>query len=143
MLVDLLANGASPAIACRQLGVSFFVYLNTWCREQSFRQHCEAIGAALSQNVAAALYRQAIEGSVSAQTFWLRNHPPPEWKDAMKNEGEQSENREPDGLDELSDEELRRLATALSISMEAEHRSRTADSRDSSADRGNSQAGAD
>ncbi|QDT67053.1 hypothetical protein [Calycomorphotria hydatis] len=129
MLIDILAQGASPAIACKQIGVSFFVYLNTWCQDDAFRQKLDAIGAALSQNVAAALYRQAIEGSVSAQTFWLKNQPPPNWVQEM-NEQQVNADAEEDGLENLSDEELRHLAEALAISIKTEDKSRAADQGD-------------
>ncbi|MCA8993397.1 MAG: hypothetical protein KDA88_15520 [Planctomycetaceae bacterium] len=102
--LQLLARGASPAAACMQLNLSVTVVLNRITTDETFRDRLDQIHNVLSQNVAAALYRSAMEGSVSAQTFFLKNCPPPEWpgEDAARLGVD-------DGLDELSDEELRRL----------------------------------
>lgn len=87
-----------------QLNLSVTVVLNRITTDETFRDRLDQIHNVLSQNVAAALYRSAMEGSVSAQTFFLKNCPPPEWpgEDAARLGVD-------DGLDELSDEELRRL----------------------------------
>ncbi len=95
---------ASPAAACVQLNLSVTVVLNCITTDETFRDRLDQIHNVLSQNVAAALYRSAMEGSVSAQTFFLKNCPPPEWP------GDEAQRLTiDDGLDELSDDELRRL----------------------------------
>jgi hypothetical protein len=50
-----------------------------WSADPEFQARLTQSQAVLSQNVAAALYRSAMEGSVSAQTFYLKHLPPPEW----------------------------------------------------------------
>ncbi|MCA9053516.1 MAG: hypothetical protein KDA75_06750 [Planctomycetaceae bacterium] len=99
-LLALLHRGASPALACTQLGLSVDRFL-AWLEDASFRQRIAQSQGVLSQNVAAALYRSALEGSVAAQTFYLKHLPPPEWP--------QPERETPaadDFLNRLTDEEL-------------------------------------
>lgn len=56
--------------------------MQTLAEDTPFRGEVERLRDLLSQNVVAALYQSAMKGSVPAQTFWLRNHPPLDWKDA-------------------------------------------------------------
>ncbi|MFV0442375.1 MAG: hypothetical protein ACK5Q5_02255 [Planctomycetaceae bacterium] len=99
-LITLLLRGASPAAACLQLGLSIDQF-QQWVCDAEFRERLLHSQGVLSQNVAAALYRSAMEGSVSAQTFYLRHLPPPEWPRLQEDEVSVS----PD-LAKLSDEEL-------------------------------------
>ena len=78
--------------------------LNQITTDESFRNRIDQIHNVLSQNVAAALYRSAMEGSVSAQTFFLKNCPPPEWPGP-----EISPSGPVDDLDQLSDAEIQEL----------------------------------
>lgn len=102
--LHLLARGASPAAACLQLNLPVTLVLNHINTDAGFRDRLDQIHDVLSQNVAAALYRSAMEGSVSAQTFFLKNCPPPEWPVA----GATGPTPQ-DGLDDMSDEELDQL----------------------------------
>ncbi|MFG0331861.1 MAG: hypothetical protein ACF8TS_00740 [Maioricimonas sp. JB049] len=77
--LQLMLRGASPAAACLQLGLPVGNILRTMERQPEFRERLRQVRELLSQNVAAALYRAAMEGSVSAQSFYLKNQPPPEW----------------------------------------------------------------
>ena len=77
--LTLLSKGASPAAACYQLGLNLMMVAATIEADETFRNLLARVNQLLSQNVAAALYRSAMEGSVSAQTFFLKNKPPPEW----------------------------------------------------------------
>ncbi|WP_437185714.1 hypothetical protein SH668x_002829 [Planctomicrobium sp. SH668] len=96
--LHLLTRGASPAVACQQLGLSLVTVAQSLEANSQFRGLWERVNELLSQNVAAALYRSAMEGSVSAQTFYLKNKPPPEWP---------SESHSPTTLaDEITDDEL-------------------------------------
>ena len=118
LALQLLLRGASPAGACQQLGISVFSFIRTCHEEDGFRRHVDQIYHVLSQNVLSALYRVAMEGNVSAQTFWLKNRPPPGW---------QSECSEPDGpqtfddfFDQLSDHELLELARTMGVDLPPE-----------------------
>lgn len=102
--LHLLSRGASPAAACLQLNLSVLGVLNQITTDESFRNRIDQIHNVLSQNVAAALYRSAMEGSVSAQTFFLKNCPPPEWPGP-----EISPSGPVDDLDQLSDAEIQEL----------------------------------
>lgn len=102
--LQLLARGASPAAACMQLNLPVMSVLNQITTDATFRARLDQIHDVLSQNVAAALYRSAMEGSVSAQTFFLKNCPPPEWPGNEPVPAAMN-----DGLDELTDDELAQL----------------------------------
>jgi len=115
--LNLLSRGASPAAACGQLGLSLVTVADVIDRDESFRTLLARVNELLSQNVAAALYRSAMEGSVSAQTFYLKNRPPPEWP-------EQADHPLSQPMNELTDDELiaqfRQEAPALLAHLAAE-----------------------
>jgi hypothetical protein len=98
-LLEMLRLGAAPGAACQRLGLSLDALAAHWAEDEAFRQRVGHTRESLSQNVAAALYRTAMEGSVSAQTFYLKHLPPPEWP--QPNAG-----GEGDEFDRMSDEEL-------------------------------------
>lgn len=99
--LGLIAKGASPAGACQQLGLHPMSVAWTTEEDERFRSLLHRVNELLSQNVAAALYRSAMEGSVPAQTFYLKNRPPPDWS-ADTTDAETV----PDSQDELTDDEL-------------------------------------
>lgn len=101
-----LAKGASPAAACAALGLSVSAVLTTMDAEAAFRRQLQQIDQLLSQNVAAALYRAAMEGNVSAQTFLLKNRPPPDWQTSADSVDL------PQDLSALTDDELDALLRA-------------------------------
>lgn len=77
--LSLLSKGASPGVACATLGLTLTQVAVSIEADERFRVLLDRVHELLSQNVAAALYRSAMEGSVSAQTFYLKNVPPPDW----------------------------------------------------------------
>ncbi len=116
--LDLLLRGASPAAACQQLKLDLFAVVALLSDDDEFRMKTDAVYDALSQNVAARLYQEAMKGSVPAMSQWLKNRPPPEWPDHAA----ASISNSP--LDVISDEELIRLARlenlAIPIELEAD-----------------------
>jgi hypothetical protein len=74
-------RGASPPIACQELGVDITAFLRTVAEDPVFFDRMRQAGCVLSQNVAARLYRTAMEGDVSAQKSYLQLSPPPEWRE--------------------------------------------------------------
>lgn len=94
-----LLRGASPSAACAQAGVASEVF-TAWLTDPGFRRRLEESQHLLSRNVAAALYRSAMEGNVTAQSFYLKQLPPPEWPSAA------STNAAHDPFAHLTDEEL-------------------------------------
>jgi hypothetical protein len=110
----LLSRGASPASACLQLKIALPVVSATLEHDLAFQKLFQRVNELLSQNVAAALYRSAMEGSVSAQTFYLKNRPPPEWPGLLNVSAPEAE--------DLTDDELvasfRQEATALLAQLE-------------------------
>ncbi|MFQ5735020.1 MAG: hypothetical protein ACE5KM_24060 [Planctomycetaceae bacterium] len=107
-LLEMLARGGSALLACRQIGRPIAAFFLTVERDDGFRRRLESVHVCLSQNVASALYKAAMEGSVSAQTFYLRNNPPPEWT------GKEDEVSR-DEFDDLTTDELARLAEAFGV----------------------------
>ena len=70
----------------------------------AFRKRMDRVPDLLSQNVAASLYQAAMKGSVTAQTFYLKNLPPPEW--VGEEEGDECE---PKDLKNLTLDQLQEL----------------------------------
>jgi hypothetical protein len=101
--VALLVKGAAPSAACGSVGVSVAVMLATLEKDRKFRQLVQQVDMVLSQNVAAALYRKAMEGSVPAQTFLLKHRPPPEWQTVRPGELTDKD------VEQMTDEELAEL----------------------------------
>ena len=116
-LLALLLRGASPAAACPQLGVTLGTFQRTWLEDEVFRARVSEVRDVLSQNVAAALYRSAMEGNVSAQTLWLKIWPPRGWSNG-NDEGPQA--TEPTFFSDLSDDELVELARAMGVDIPPE-----------------------
>jgi hypothetical protein len=76
---QLMLRGASPALACQQLGVSIEALWRTLQRDTTFFLCLMQLYDTLDHNVVSALYRQALEGSVAAQKFWLERRPAVLW----------------------------------------------------------------
>ncbi|MCH7688327.1 MAG: hypothetical protein IH899_16875 [Planctomycetes bacterium] len=124
--LELLSRGASPAAACRELGLSVSMIQQALVKDEEFRALWEEVNVTLSQNIQAALYRSAMEGNVSAQTYWLKSNPPPGWSpDSM----EPLESID-EFFDELSDDELLDLARAMEINLPPEIEAKIAQAGD-------------
>jgi len=98
--LELLLRGASPAVACQQLNLDLFTVVEAVADDDDFRMEVDAVYDALSQNVAARLYQEAMKGSVTAMTNWLKHRPPPEWSSTVV------EGLSVSSWDLMSDEEL-------------------------------------
>ncbi|MCA9076061.1 MAG: hypothetical protein KDA93_13620 [Planctomycetaceae bacterium] len=109
LYLHALTLGASPTGACGKVGIAAVDVLRTIEHDEQFREQVDRANVMLSQNVAAALYRSAMEGSVSAQTFFLKNKPPPCWQ--AEDEAELTR----EYLEELSDEEFVDLCRASGL----------------------------
>jgi hypothetical protein len=116
--VGLLLKGASLAVACARIGVSVWAALRTIAQDADLARRLREVNALLSQNVKAALYRGAMEGNVTAQTFWLRSSPPPEWS-SMEAAADMPQTYD-EVLDGLTDEQLVELARAMGIGLAPE-----------------------
>jgi hypothetical protein len=120
-VLALLQKGASPALVCQELGLSTDAFWNTIHADAGFQAAVQQVFDTLSHNVVTALYQAAIKGNVTAQQFWLRQHPaslfnPVESTDAS------------DDLSELSPDELQaelgETASVLAIACDAEKAAR-------------------
>ncbi len=107
--LTLLTKGASAAAACQKLGISITALLVTMEQFPKFRTRAVGVSDVLSQNVAAQLYQTAMKGSVTAQTFYLRNQPPPEWPE---DEPSTSATASKVDANEISDERLASFVVA-------------------------------
>jgi len=112
--LDLLLRGASPAAASQQLNLDLFLVVELLADDDEFRMKTDAVYDALSQNVAARLYQEAMKGSVPAMSQWLKNRPPPEWPEHAA----ASISNSP--LEVISDEELIRLARLENLAIPTE-----------------------
>ncbi|MFO1022603.1 MAG: hypothetical protein U0903_18185 [Planctomycetales bacterium] len=135
--LDLIGRGLSPSVACQKLEVSLKTLRRTYDDEKQFRHECDAVGTALNENVEMALYIAAMKGNVSAQTLWLRKRPPPGW---MPDEERRTVS---DCWDDLSDEELIKLARSAGFAVPAEIVARTANAGDAEKPARVSEPGAD
>ena len=96
--LTLLSKGASPAVACGQLNIPLSDVIWTIEHDPHFESMIDRVQELLSQNVAAALYRSAMEGSATAQQYYLKNRPPSNWVVTPNADG--------GSQDELTDDEL-------------------------------------
>lgn len=112
----MLLKGASPIIACQQCDCSFESYMRTLEEDEKFRERSFQIQQALVQNVAARLYQEAMKGSVSAMTFWLKHFGPNATTPLDETTPFAPE------IESLTDEELHRLCRLyqLEVSTESE-----------------------
>jgi len=117
-VLQLLLRGASPSGACQQIGLPGIAFARTLRADETFRIHVEEATVTQSYNVAAALYRAAMEGSVSAQVHWLKNCPPPGWQDDSRAAAQTFTFDHFFG--ELSDDELTQLARAMGVDLPPE-----------------------
>lgn len=109
--LQLLLRGASPVVVCRQVGVPYSAVRLTLRESAEFRDDHDDAMLLLNQNVEAALYGQAMQGSVPAMTLWLRNRPPPYWR------GDEDDKTVKDEFERMNDAELVEAARAAGITV--------------------------
>lgn len=68
----LLAQGASPAAACATMSVPLDGACLSFETDPRFRKRLERVDQSLTDNVRAAVYRDAMKGKVPAQILWLK-----------------------------------------------------------------------
>ncbi len=105
-----LVKGASPQLACRELGLSLRRFWTTLDRDPQFAIAMEHLFRTLSHNVLAALYQRAMKGDKTAQQAWLRVMPP--FVGINSSSGETD-----DDLATLSDAELLERARATGVTL--------------------------
>ena len=134
-LVELVERGVGRAAACRKLGFSYDSYLCTHDELPNFALAVRLALAGIDQNVEMALYKSAMEGSVTAQTFWIKGRRPEGWEQdrappqAKGARPGASDDRAPqpsddDELSKLSDRELIERARAEGVDLSPEIASR-------------------
>ena len=123
--LETLGRGGSPALAAQKLAVDLEVIRETRHQDEEFARRWKAIEIELSENVAAALYQTALKGTASAQTFYLKQKPPPGWQGA-----DQAEGGTRDEYEEMNDEELLEQSHARGIDPPPEIAGRTESSGD-------------
>jgi hypothetical protein len=105
-----LVKGASPQLACRELGLHVRRFWTTLDRDPQFAVAMEHLFRTLSHNVLAALYQRAMKGDKTAQQYWLRTMPP-----VVGNQTSTAERD--DDLTGLSDAELWERAVATGVAL--------------------------
>lgn len=113
-VLDLLAKGWGRVLACRKISVSHQTLLRTLDECDAFRRQVMTTEQGLDENVQMALYKSALEGSVTAQTLWLKNR-----RDgAADSPSAPSELAPGDAtLENLTDEQLIERAQAVGIEL--------------------------
>ncbi len=76
--ISLMQWGAPPLAACARVGASIDEIETTLARDGDFAHRVQRARALLMENVAAAMYKSAMGGSVYAQSNYLRQCRPPE-----------------------------------------------------------------
>lgn len=71
-LLEYVVLGAHVANTCASVGVSRQTYYNWREKFPLFAENCDQILSRCIDNVEQALYKSALEGSVTAQTFYLK-----------------------------------------------------------------------
>jgi hypothetical protein len=105
-----LVKGASPQLACHELGLSVRRFWATFDRDPQFAIAMEDVFRTLSHNVLSKLYLQAIKGDKAAQQIWLRVMPP--FTGNPRQTGES-----PNDLAQLSDAQLLDRATETGVNL--------------------------
>lgn len=110
-VVEYLMLGASAMAAVKRVGRDYEDFEHTRQHDPVFRRRCRLAKRALAGNVASALYKNAMEGSVSAQTSWLR-----QVRDAAADDGSSNDDHD----DDLNDEEIEKLMVEKRIPVPTE-----------------------
>lgn len=105
-----LVKGASPQLACRELGLSLRRFWTTLDHDPQFAIAMDHLFRTLSHNVLAALYQRAMKGDKTAQQYWLRTMPPFTGSSAAPTESD-------DDLTGLTDAELFDRANATGVAL--------------------------
>lgn len=90
MLNALRENGGNVADACKSVKISRTTHYNYLADDDEYGQVLGEIKEASIDNVASALYKNALEGDTTAQIFYLKNRRPDEWHDMLKLKQEHS-----------------------------------------------------
>jgi len=96
--LHLISQGCTPLFACHQLERTMEALQKSLEGSQRFRREYEELQLLMNQRVESAVYKAALKGNVSAQTLWLKHRSPEGW-----NQGDK-------GMEEMTDDELLRLA---------------------------------
>ena len=84
VLIVSLENGSTVAATCVGAGISRDTFYR-WCKEDpKFGEKVEAAQESRVQHVEDALYKNAINGVLTAQIFFLCNRAPDKWKNVQK-----------------------------------------------------------
>ena len=111
--LELRLRGASPSGICRHLGLSYRAVLETLDASLEFQRAFDDVTSLLDQNVEMALYRAAMDGSIPAQSLWLKYRPPLHWAANAVNDAL-------DELEQLPDDKLVEWAKAEGIAIPSE-----------------------
>ncbi|MCA9098189.1 MAG: hypothetical protein KDA36_07380 [Planctomycetaceae bacterium] len=109
--LHLISQGCTALYACHQLGRTMRSLAKTMEKNQRFRREYGEIQQLMNQRVESALYKAALKGNVAAQTLWLRHRAPKSWQKQGQDDNE---------FEEMTDEELFRLAKREGIDLSEE-----------------------
>lgn len=84
IIMSLETNGGHIQNACKKAGISRNTFYEWKERFDGFAEHVDGIIAGQVDMMESALYRNGLEGNVTAQIFYLKNKRPEEWQDVNK-----------------------------------------------------------
>ncbi|MEX0716512.1 MAG: hypothetical protein WD066_07995 [Planctomycetaceae bacterium] len=116
-ILELLLRGASRTAACRKVGVSLSAVTETAEADPAFRAMLREVQDALAHNVVVALYRGALEGSVTAQSAYLKFRLPSLFRDDLATTDSESLD---DVYDKLDPEDFDQLCRSMDVSLSPE-----------------------
>jgi hypothetical protein len=79
--LDLLRKGVRRGAACRKVGIARQTFDNHVNKSKSFKADVMQAEMDANELVETALFRNAIDGNVTAQQVWLYNRVPETWQD--------------------------------------------------------------
>lgn len=84
VIASLRANKYNVSDACEANNISRRTFYNWKNEDKNFAERVEEIKEHVTDTVETALFRNAIDGNVTAQIFWLKNKRSDIWSDMRK-----------------------------------------------------------
>lgn len=84
LIMSLEANGGHIQNACKKAGIARATFYEWKERFEGFADRVDQIIAGQVDTMESALFKNGLEGNVTAQIFYLKNKRPEEWQDVSK-----------------------------------------------------------
>ncbi len=101
-LLKILLKGGPLILASQQVETTVFEVFDWLDEDEEFRRRYQQVQRALDHTIFAKLYQEAVNGSLPATTFWIKDRNPIDWRCVEESEEET--------WSDYSDEEIFRRA---------------------------------